>query len=73
MSQVYSISLKFDYLNKDLAKKVIQQKIARGPEEHINYGLGHYKNDLDLDLDHFLDLERDHAEHGRWHRNLVEV
>ena len=26
-----------------------------------------------LDLDHFLDLERDHAEHGRWHRNLVEV
>jgi len=58
MSQVYSISLKFDYLNKDLAKNAIQRKIARGPEEHINYDLGHYKDDIGLDLDNVHDLVR---------------
>ena len=58
MSQVYSISLKFDFLNEKLAKQVLQQKIARGREEHINYGLDHYKNDIGLDLDNVHDLVR---------------
>ena len=70
MSQVYSISLKFDFLNENLAKQTLQQKIARGPEEHINYGLDHYKNDIGLDLDNVHDLVR--LIFGGWDARLHE-
>jgi hypothetical protein len=58
MSQVYSISLKFDYLSLECAKQTLQQRIARGSDEHVNYSLEHYKNDIGLDLDNVHDLVR---------------
>lgn len=43
MGQTYSVYLKLKVKNQDAAVKALQQKIAKGEEEHTNYSLEHYK------------------------------
>ena len=70
MSQVYSISLKFEFLSIECAKDALQRRIAKGREERVNYSLDHYKGDVGLDLDNVHDLVR--LFFGGWDANLRE-
>lgn len=59
MSQVYSVSLiRLQYKDREGAKNALQQRIAKGAEERVNYSLDHYRDDIGLDLENVDDLVR---------------
>lgn len=56
MGSVYSIHSQMKFKDKDKAIKILQEKISRGEEEHIDYGLDTYRKSENLDINDIDDL-----------------
>lgn len=56
MGSVYSIHSQMKFKDKDKAIKILQAKISRGKEEHIDYGLDTYRKSENLDINDIDDL-----------------
>lgn len=56
MGSVYSIHSQMKFKDKDKAIKILQAKIGRGKEEHIDYGLDTYRKSENLDINDIDDL-----------------
>lgn len=56
MGSVYSIHSQMKFKDKDKAIKILQAKISRGEEEHIDYGLDTYRKSENLDINDIDDL-----------------
>lgn len=56
MGSVYSIHSQMKFKDKNKAIKILQEKIGRGKEEHIDYGLDTYRKSENLDINDIDDL-----------------
>lgn len=56
MGSVYSIRAKLKFKDKKKAIKILQDKINRGKEEHVDYGLDTYRKSDNLDINDIDDL-----------------
>ena len=56
MGQCYSVNLKVRFTDEDGAKKALQAKLDRHEEEHINYNLSHFTEELGMSTDSLHDL-----------------
>lgn len=56
MGSVYSIRAKLKFKDKKKAIKILQDKINRGKEENVDYGLDTYRKSDNLDINDIDDL-----------------
>lgn len=56
MGSVYSIRAKLKFKDKKKAIKILQDKINRGKEENVDYGLDTYRKSENLDINDINDL-----------------
>lgn len=56
MGSVYSIRAKLKFKDKEKAIKILQDKINRGKEENVDYGLDTYRKSENLDINDIDDL-----------------
>lgn len=70
MGQTYAITLKVEFLNKELAAAALRAKLSRAEKEHVNYCLDHYRDELGIGTERLEDLLK--IFFGGWYGNLRE-
>lgn len=68
MGQTYLVKLKTGFLNRESAAAALREKIGRAKEEHVNYSLDHYRDELGIGTETLDDQMK--IFFGGWYGNL---